>query len=1155
MDLTEAEKAQRERARQKRLAKLQQGSQPAGGAADADAEAKPPKNSDSNESTDSNATAANVEQPERSDLTAVAAASSSMTSVTSTASTTAVKPVPAPPPATARSLPAPAPPKTTASDPGPARQAVSGPPRSTVSAPAKPKDGPPAVLLLPVSQFLARVLASSLAVSLEPNPPSGTTYLPGLKDEIGSPELSLDTLEPALVSRLSLPSNADQPETAFEYLAGCYARLTGHRRKLAQVLAENPGSAAQVAERAEPVERAREIVARWAVLALDPDMGDMVVQNERGRTLGPIAILDALLASTLPDGLLTDLISASSAAENLSSLFRPVFSSLSGRFRALPSLATGKLEHPPLFAALGTLLAHPALAAAFTNHPAFDPDPPNARLIEVLSLLGPAFGRLSVFPDSDPDVAKLMFSAGGIGVGEGGEADAMGVVWQGRNAGDVKVAWANLRQAMQALENNHHSILLALFRQARPQLTAHLLRILAANAPRGRLQHDPATVSSHGFLYAWYRALLRICEPFTGGMAKVSVPDPGYPVADPGWRQLTSQATRIVFDQPSADAYLAQLEAAGPREPPHFVTLAFHLALALAHLGPLSTLRAYQGQVRDTAELSRHVARLRRERDSGAWGGNTAAISQAMLARFEGQLDKMTAEKLASDAALLDPEFLGRVLRFLDFEMAWLLRVAAEACGGKVDGVDWGRVMRGGETKVGGVDLEQLGEPDGRWKALPEWMVEDVCEWYTFLTRYQLHLFEHHPIDPFVTFALVVLSNAHLVRNPYLKAKLVEVLFSFTFPMYRDAQGRPVGRLDGVFSSHPLSRRKLIEVLTRFYVDVEQTGMHSQFYDKFNIRYNISQILKAVWEIREQRERMIEVSQNHDFFVRFVNLLMNDTTFLLDESLTKLAEIRAIQLEMADPSFAAKPQQHRQEREAALRTDERAATSYLSLGNETLHMLQYLTAEAAIVGPFMAPEVVDRLAAMMDFNLAALVGPRCTELKVQNPQKYRFDPKRMLSELVRTYLHLEHRDEFVQAVARDGRSYHKRHFDRAASILMRNNLLKREDADTLAAFVARVESVSKHDTAAEEDLGEVPDEFLDPIMFTLMSDPVILPGSKTTVDRTTIRSHLLSDAHDPFNRQPLKYEDVIPNTELKQKIDDWKSGKGRGEAEAMDTTE
>ena len=31
----------------------------------------------------------------------------------------------------------------------------------------------------------------------------------------------------------------------------------------------------------------------------------------------------------------------------------------------------------------------------------------------------------------------------------------------------------------------------------------------------------------------------------------------------------------------------------------------------------------------------------------------------------------------------------------------------------------------------------------------------------------------------------------------------------------------------------------------------------------------------------------------------------------------------------------------------------------------------------------------------------------------------------------------------------------------------------------------------------EQDLGDIPDEYLDPLMFTIMKDPVLLPSSGT----------------------------------------------------------
>ena len=43
---------------------------------------------------------------------------------------------------------------------------------------------------------------------------------------------------------------------------------------------------------------------------------------------------------------------------------------------------------------------------------------------------------------------------------------------------------------------------------------------------------------------------------------------------------------------------------------------------------------------------------------------------------------------------------------------------------------------------------------------------------------------------------------------------------------------------------------------------------------------------------------------------------------------------------------------------------------------------------------------------------------------------------------------------------------------------------------------------------------------IDPLMATLMKNPVILPVSRVTVDQATIRAVLLSNNKDPFNNVP-----------------------------------
>jgi len=56
-------------------------------------------------------------------------------------------------------------------------------------------------------------------------------------------------------------------------------------------------------------------------------------------------------------------------------------------------------------------------------------------------------------------------------------------------------------------------------------------------------------------------------------------------------------------------------------------------------------------------------------------------------------------------------------------------------------------------------------------------------------------------------------------------------------------------------------------------------------------------------------------------------------------------------------------------------------------------------------------------------------------------------------------------------------------------------------------------------------------------MSTLMHDPVTLPTSGNTVERTVIARHLLSDPSDPFNRMPLSEDMLQPNVELKARIE------------------
>lgn len=222
-------------------------------------------------------------------------------------------------------------------------------------------------------------------------------------------------------------------------------------------------------------------------------------------------------------------------------------------------------------------------------------------------------------------------------------------------------------------------------------------------------------------------------------------------------------------------------------------------------------------------------------------------------------------------------------------------------------------------------------------------------------------------------------------------------------------------------------------------------------------------------------DELIQYPRNVDKFVRFINLMINDVTYLMDESLSEMQQIANIETEMDQPEWQTKSLQYRRERENTLRSIERHASGYTTLGRSTVDLLKLFTAETK--EPFMEPEIVDRLAAMLDYNLEILAGPRCADLRVKKPEKYRFNPRALLSDILQVYLNLSDRGEFARAVANDGRSYKKGIFENAAGIARQRSLKTEPEIEQLRLFVVKVEEM-KATLEAEDDLGDVPEEFL-----------------------------------------------------------------------------
>jgi ubiquitin conjugation factor E4 B len=416
-------------------------------------------------------------------------------------------------------------------------------------------------------------------------------------------------------------------------------------------------------------------------------------------------------------------------------------------------------------------------------------------------------------------------------------------------------------------------------------------------------------------------------------------------------------------------------------------------------------------------------------------------------------------------------------------------------------------------------------------RALPEFFLENAWEYLLFMSRIDgdLSAASSREKDEILALAAELVPCGDLIKNPYIRAKQVELFFSLVMTEEE--------RHNGVFSNlDDVVHKRLIPNCMKFYVQVEALGTSTAFYDKFSIRYHLTKILLKLLALKPNAFALPQLEQTIDDgnLVRFINLCVSDSTYLLDESLSKLSEIKEKQSQ-TEPLSA--------EEQKLLSQTERQCQSLLALGNESLTFLARLT--SAIPAAFLRSEILDRLTAMLNFNLVLLAGPRCSKLKVSNPGKYNFNPRALLASLIEIYLSLSGEESFIKSVAGDERSFSTQLFDSCVGIMRRTGM----SVEMINSFTCLSEKIishlgkDSHDASGSgisgdlSDQENIPDEFLDPILFNVMVDPVRLPASQMVVDRSTIQAHLLNDPHDPFNRQVLTIEQVEPMPELKAQIE------------------
>ncbi|KAL4707873.1 hypothetical protein ACJJTC_010308 [Scirpophaga incertulas] len=563
---------------------------------------------------------------------------------------------------------------------------------------------------------------------------------------------------------------------------------------------------------------------------------------------------------------------------------------------------------------------------------------------------------ISLFAEENPRLAERLFGVG---------------------SGDRSLAFA-LQREIEASRNSLHNIChnILLCPEAREQFLGYFAAILQRNERRAQLQTDERSLAGDGFM-------LNVCSVLQLLSVRIKLERvyPLYTFQPDTWINVRDE-TRLYFDAQEAQEWLDALN----QDPNHkwpeakFQTVCWFLTLYMHHVAILPALHTHQRRIRAFRDLKKVIEELMAAEPQ--WRNSYSALrNRELLSRWRRQINRLHRSKQCAETALLDGEVMRRGVQF-----------AASAC-----------ALLARQLEAARAPDAPAGSAAHAFRATPEWYVEDIAELMLFAVQYVPQVVADYIEDPIITWLLSAICNSHLIKNPYLVAKIVEVLFVINLSV-------PL-KLKNVyekFMDHPMSQTALPSALMKFYTDIETTGQSTEFYDKFTIRFHISIILKGMWERPIHKQAIVNESRSGRQFVKFINMLMNDTTFLLDECLTYLKRIHEAQ----EGGGSGTPEA----RSRALAQDERQCRSYLTLARETVDMLEYLTVE--IKEPFLRAELVERLASMLNFNLQQLCGPKCKNLKVRRPERYGWEPRRLLSQLVDIYLHLDS-PQFHAALAAD----------------------------------------------------------------------------------------------------------------------------------------
>ncbi|KAL9975428.1 hypothetical protein ACROYT_G012589 [Oculina patagonica] len=494
------------------------------------------------------------------------------------------------------------------------------------------------------------------------------------------------------------------------------------------------------------------------------------------------------------------------------------------------------------------------------------------------------------------------------------------------------------------------------------------------------------------------------------------------------------------------------------------MTEMFHITHSALHVGLTTTIQRYN-------KINRYYARMSEMKQ----GTPEEAEVRKQLVLFI----------LQWNTCLHDTHFMTLCSEFYITSAAWLLHLL-DSCAAENKDLS--------ENEIRAKQREIFAN-------IPEFYVKDMCSWFSFAAIHKPCALKGLDICVFVDCCCALIERRDLMPGPVAATRIVSALLSFAEICSRNKRKNKLleattwgsgieGDLLACVSMCPAVRDKLGPALIHTYssVDiVEGLDVDKEEFDKFSARFEIIKLLEILWN-RPDCLPSILGECGQESFQSFLGCVLDTLLFVLKDGLLRITNVKKVQCaKQCDEKWKELSLEQRKEKEQFLKGEEQASQSHMYMANATLALLEKITQEEKVARCFSRSPLSIRAAAAIIGFLDQLCGRKSVDLKVQNMEKYSFDPRDLLVKILTVLVRMSNASEdreFVKCLAANP-DYSRLSVERALQVVQRENLAPDHMVQDLRSLMQEVSTLLAQDEdhpSPDEDESDVDETELPPLV-------------------------------------------------------------------------